>query len=61
MMPKYRVFVTAEIDDDIIVEAEDEFSAYAIAEEIFAEEYSCVYSGVNVGFQSVSAYEAEEI
>jgi hypothetical protein len=57
---QYRVSVTGMVDHTFTVEAEDEFDALAIAEEEFNNEFACVSGGVDVGFDSVDAYNAEE-
>ena len=57
---QYRVSVTATVEQTLHVEAEDKFDAIAIAEEKFHNEFTCVSSGLDVGFDSVEAYQAEE-
>lgn len=60
-MPTYRVFVTGEVEHTFTVEAEDEYDAQATAETMFFEEFTCMSGGYDVGFDSVSAWDAEEV
>jgi hypothetical protein len=57
---QYRVSVTGTVDHTFTVEAEDEFDAMAIAEEEFTNEFTCVSGGLDVGFDSIEAYDPEE-
>ncbi len=57
---RYRVSVTGEVDHTFTVEAEDELYARSIAEEEFNNEFTCVSGGLDVGFDSIEAYGAEE-
>jgi hypothetical protein len=45
-MPKFRVFVRGEKDDDYVVEAEDKWEAGSEAEELFIKEHDILWSGV---------------
>lgn len=54
-MPKWRVYVTGQLDYDYEVEASDENDAGSEAEEMFAREFSSImWSGID-------CFEVEEI
>lgn len=55
-MPKYRVYVTGNIDMDYEVEAEDKYSAGSEAESMFEKEFGSVGPWSAIDWQ-----EAEEI
>ena len=59
-MPIYRVFVTGQVDHTFTIEAEDEYDAQAAAEQEFLSEFTCISGGLDVGFDSVEAWDAEE-
>lgn len=45
-MPKFRVYVRGEKDDDYEVEAADKWDAGSEAEELFIKEHDILWSGV---------------
>jgi hypothetical protein len=59
-MKTYRVFVTGEVEHTFTVEAEDEFDAQSIAEHKFIDTFTCISGGLDVGFDSVESWDAEE-
>jgi hypothetical protein len=59
-MKTYRVFVTGEVEHTFTVEAEDEIDAQSIAEQNFIDEFTCMVDGLDVGFDSVESWDAEE-
>ena len=59
-MKTYSVFVTGEVEHTFTVEAEDEFDAQSIAEQQFIEKFTCIAGGLDVGFDSVESWDAEE-
>ena len=59
-MKTYRVFVTGEVEHTFTVEAEDEVDAQCLAESRFLDEFTCTSSGLDVGFDDVKAWDAEE-
>jgi hypothetical protein len=60
-MKTYSVFVTGEVEHTFKVEAEDEYDAQSIAEQQFIDTFTCVSGDVNVGFDSVESWDAEEV
>ena len=59
-MPTYRVFVTGEVEHTFTIEAEDEYDAQSIAEQEFIDKFTCISGGLDVGFDSVESWDAEE-
>lgn len=60
-MKTYSVFVTGQVEHTFTVEAEDEYDAMSQAEQEFVNEFTCVSGGLDVGFDAIDAYDAEEV
>jgi hypothetical protein len=60
-MPKYSVFVVGQVEETFTIEAADPWDAQAAAEMEFIEKFTCIAGGLDVGFDAVDAYDAEEI